>query len=195
MQPHVLASAVALALTGAGCTARIQPPASPDQPTTAYVLDHGTTASLVLPAGEKAVRYAHGDWRYYAQGHRGPSGATHALLWPSAGTLGRKPLGDVSSSEAVRVAVGVDVDEIYPVDVSRDRAETLSADLAAAHRAGKPHTFNPQAGLHFARVEHGYHFFNNSNHAVARWLERLACEITGPVVLSNWQLADPTASE
>ena len=58
----VLASAL-------GCTATIVPPESARERVSVFVLAHGWTSTLLVPAPDGALdRYAFGDWHYYALG-------------------------------------------------------------------------------------------------------------------------------
>ncbi|MEX0744387.1 MAG: hypothetical protein WD118_02190, partial [Phycisphaeraceae bacterium] len=73
-----------------GCTTVVTPPGGLVDPVAVYVIDHGHTPSLVLPApGGGMTRYVYGDWRYYALIQDDTLTGLRALCWPTQGTLGR----------------------------------------------------------------------------------------------------------
>src|SRR5688572_33154323 len=73
----------------AGCSTTVVTPAAPLEPVTAFLLDHGSTSSLVMPTADgNMVRYVYGDWNWYALRNTGIIDGLRALLGPSQGTLG-----------------------------------------------------------------------------------------------------------
>jgi hypothetical protein len=88
---RVLGALLALCLSG--CTTVVVPPARVAEPARVALLDHGRHASLVLKTAESGmVRYAYGDWDWYAQGTTGAIEGSAAVLWPTRAALGRRRL-------------------------------------------------------------------------------------------------------
>src|SRR5688572_25859227 len=75
----------------AGCTTTIVPPSAVAEPARVAVLDHGRHTSLLveLPGEGAMVRYAYGDWRWYALGQTGVLEGIAALSGNKS-ALGRK---------------------------------------------------------------------------------------------------------
>lgn len=172
------------------CTTTIVPPAQPVDPVTVFLLDHGRTPSLVVPADSGTiVRYAYGDWDYYALRKNDFGHGLAALVGISQGALGRKELSAKSELEAVRSAVVVGSEHIYELHVERERADALRAkldDIFEANRASL--VINEPYDFEFVHHPKRYSYFYNSNHAVADWLRELGCNVKGPTFSSNWRL-------
>jgi hypothetical protein len=65
------------------CTTTIIEPDGPAQPITVFVIDHGRTCRLVIPATDEGMlRYAYGDWNDYALGR---NDLQHGITAPSVG--------------------------------------------------------------------------------------------------------------
>src|SRR3954452_3202565 len=98
--------AFAVGAAALGCTNTVTPPAHVADPVTVYLVDQGRTSSLVLPRADgKAIRYAYGNWNWYALGNRGPLDAIGAMLIPSKATLGRHEMTDPRDADAIRAEV------------------------------------------------------------------------------------------
>ena len=175
-----------------GCATAIVPPAKVAHPQPVFVLDHGRHTTLVLPHPEGLVRYAYGDWRWYALEDTGVSQGMAALLWPTQGALGRQVLAGPVTEEGVRRGVGVVIEHLYMLRVEGARVaalrETLE-DLFTANLATR--TYNAASDLEFVHHPDDYSAFNNSNHMLADWLKALGCEIRGIAMFARWQLAAP----
>jgi hypothetical protein len=173
------------------CTTTIRPPVQPADPVSVYVLDHGFTATLAVTAADGGlVRYAYGDWNYYALANTSVVDGLLALFWPTQGTLGRAPLPAAADGEAVREQT--DAGGVHEVRVERLAAERLVARLNDAYEARRDtEVENAPYGMWFVRQDPDYTYFHNSNHAVAGWLEELGCEVRGPAFVSRWRVTDP----
>jgi len=175
-----------------GCATTIVPPAGVLHPQPVFVLDHGRHTSLVLPHPDGLVRYAYGDWRWYAREDTGIFHGMAALLWPTQGTLGRRVLPGPATEEGVRRSVGVVVEHLYMIPVEATRAAALREELEGlflAQRATR--TYSAASDLEFVHHPDGYSAFNNSNHMLADWLEALGCDVHGSAMFARWQLAAP----
>ncbi|MEX0887415.1 MAG: hypothetical protein WD009_13350, partial [Phycisphaeraceae bacterium] len=127
----VVALLVALPL---GCTTVVRAPEQVAEPTVVYILDHGRTPTLVLPAWDEGfTRWAYGDWRYYAEGRANVSTGAAALLWPTQGALGRMEHAGPATPAGIEAQVDVSIDEMHAVRVERDAVRRLRAELERAH--------------------------------------------------------------
>lgn len=185
--PLALMSLLAWAL--ASCTTMITPPAAVADPVEVYVIDHGRTTSLVIPASQgKLLRYAYGDWNWYALGEHGFWSGFSALLWPTQGALGRGLLEGPATIESVRLQVP-ELEEILSVPVERSRLLAFEARMEALHELGRATAVsNPDVGLVFVQDPRAYSLVWNSNHAVASWLRELGCETRGLSFAANWRV-------
>jgi hypothetical protein len=185
--------ALATMAVPAGCAASLTPPAAPADPVAVYLVDHGRTPSLVLPAGEGvSVRYVYGEWQWYALNREGPGRAVAALLWPTRGTLGRQYLPGPATLESVQEEMQLPTSAIHELLVERERAQRLRQRLDADfENSAHSLVINERRGLSFVPHPHNYTYFWNSNHAVASWLRELDVEVRGPTFVSNWNVRPP----
>lgn len=189
--------AAALIIVTASCTTTIRPPAYPEAPATVYLLEHGKSSSLVLPGSDDhASRWAFGDWSYYALNQTSWKNALIAVLWPTRSALGRQMIEPApETTEEVLRRIGIGVGRIFPITVERQAAVRLERrlqDLFDANRDSR--LFNPSPRLEFVDYPESYTLINSSNRKVAAWLRELGCEVSGPSLLSRWQVVEPEAS-
>lgn len=185
----------ALGLLG-GCTTRIVPPVNLQEPATVFVLDHGRHTSLVVPAAEGGlVRYAYGDWRYYAERKTGPGHAIAAILWSTPGALGRRALPGPATAPEVRAQVPLVITDLYEIEVERQRIDVLRAELDAYFDTADIQLETPEVLLSFVRHPRAYNLRHNSNTALAGWLETLGCRVSGPAILARWHVDRPTPGD
>lgn len=183
-----LALAIGLLLSPMGCTTRITPPVDPADPTAVFVLVHGRTTSLVLPSDDGGmIRYAYGDWNYYALGNSGLLDSARALVWPTSGALGRKAMPGPHDPRNAKDQVGVVTDELYELHVSHADVQSLRARLDRLHEQGRDQlVVNEENDFDFVPHPETYTYFHNSNHLVARWLRELGCDVRGPAFAARW---------
>ncbi|WP_410473920.1 hypothetical protein [Guyparkeria sp. TX1] len=188
-----LCASIALA-GGAGlllgaCTTTIVPPASVDRPQSVFVLDHGRHSSLVLPHPDGFVRYAYGDWGWYAEVETGTTEASRAVLLPSRAGLGRSVKGEAATANGVRAGLIVGIQDLHEVQVETDQVATLRSSLEGLYRDNEDSLkYNAVYDLAFVEHPEAYAFWNNSNHKVAEWLRRLGCGIEGSAFWASWQV-------
>ena len=179
----------------AGCApVTVQPPPAPEDPVTVALLDHGRHASLVLPAEqpEAWIRYSYGDWRYYVEGETGMRASLAALLLPTRAALGRQVLTGPELDGAVRTGLRVRVDELFRLEVSTARMQTLRDELEAMWEEQEDTAYmEPWRGMGFVDHPDAYTLRNNSNRVVAYWLERLDIDVSRYPVWSNWRVGRP----
>lgn len=183
---------IALLVLLTGCATVITPPPTPEAPVPVLIIDHGRHTSLILPdSNDGLIRYAYGDWRYYAEGERGFRAAFTALLRNSPGTLGRRELPGPAEPEIVITRLRVKVTDILLLHVEADAAERLRMKLDTIHAAGRDELlFNPRMDLEFVPHPRPYTVRYNSNRVIADWLVVLGCEVRGRPLLSGWRIAE-----
>jgi hypothetical protein len=181
-------------MAAVACTNVIVPPRDPLQPRPVFVLDHGRHASLVLPAEDSLlVRFAYGDWTYYAKAETGASEASAAVLLPTTAALGRRALVEPATEEGVRSALRVGVERVYEVIVDSARAGRLLEVLDSIFDADRENViYNSGYDLEFVRHPRRYTIFRNSNWMVADWLRQLGCRVSGLLLFSKWKLDAPS---
>lgn len=183
--------ALLVSVSGTACTNVIVPPDAPSIPRSVFVLDHGRHASLVLPAREgRLVRYAYGDWKYYALRETGALETTGAALWPTRAAFGRRELEGAPTDAGVRGAVRVGIEHLHEVVVDSVLVERLRARLDTLFQSEIESKIHNRAyDLDFVHHPRDYTIFRNSNAFVALWLRSLGCQVRGPLLFSRWRVA------
>lgn len=180
---------VAVALSG--CTSTLEAPSVDGEVREIYLMDHGRHPSLILPDGRGgAVRYAYGDWRWFAESETGFMAGAAALLWPTRGALGRQRLQAWQSAAALRRQIQEGFVTLYPLQVPAAAVAKLASRLDRLHSARRKQAlYNPRFSLTFVPHPQDYWFPSNSNVVTARWLEELGVEVHGTALFSRWKLA------
>lgn len=181
---------LALLVCLAACTNVITPPEHPRDPLPVFVLDHGRHASLVLPAGDSAlVRYAYGDWTYYARRKTGALEASTAVLVPTPAGLGRREVAGEWTADGVYRAVKPGIEFLHEVAVDAAAAQRLRRRLDFIfEETADGAIYNPAYDLEFANHPEPYTILHNSNRMVATWLRELGCEVRGLLLFSHWRV-------
>jgi hypothetical protein len=173
-----------------GCATTIIPPQAPVEPVEVFIVDHGRTTSLVVPTASGMLRFAYGDWSYYALGKKDLYHGIAALLWPTRGALGRSAFAGAPPEQAIRENAPY-VQSLHAVRVERARVSALEQRMAAVHEAGREHEVaNETALLDFVPHPRRYTYLWNSNHAVASWLRELGCQIRGTSFHASWRVEE-----
>lgn len=176
----------------ASCTTRVYPPMNVADPATVYLLDHGRTPSLVLPTQRGTyVRFAYGDWDYYALRRNDLWHGIAALFWPTQGTLARRevPAEPDDDLEALLGRMNIHPQHVYPLQVERANAIQLHQWLDEVFESNRETMIvNKAYSLEFVHHSRSYTAFYNSNHALADWLRHLGCEVRGPAFTSKWKV-------
>jgi hypothetical protein len=173
------------------CATTIRPPAAVSDPSTVILLTHGISSSLVLADQKgRAVRFAYGDWRYYALNRTDLGTTLAAALWPTPSALGRQVVEPAAEQPDALVAqLGIAYDEVFSIRVERAAVERLRQDLETLFLAAiDTRVYNPEPNLEFVRHPEPYTLFNNSNRKVAQWLRQLGCKVSGIPLLSKWRV-------
>ena len=154
------------------------------------LVDHGRHASLVLETEERSmIRYAYGDWRYYALTKQATAEASRAALLPTTAGLGwRQWFGSLDRLKvAERLRQGAE--EIYVFQVDRGNAVDLITHLDSIYISNLATLHeNRVYDLSFVHHPQAYTLFNNSNRKVAEWLKRLGCAVSGAAISSGWKV-------
>jgi hypothetical protein len=178
----------------AACTTVVLPPATPADPVEVWLLDHGRTPSLVLPVGGGMVRYAYGDWRWYALEEKTSGRGVAALLWPTQGALGREALPGPPSAAAVRAGVRVEIEQVHALRVERAALAALAARLDELFRRELDTLVaSEESGLSFVHHPVPYTFLHSSNRVAAAWLREAGCRVRGTALLSRWRIGPAAA--
>jgi len=189
-----LLSGLLLLLTG--CATGVTPPPAPVRdPRPVFLLDHGRHASLVLttPVGN-LVRYAYGDWRYYAERDTGIGSALAALFAETPAALGRRKLPGPPRPAVVCERVRVPIEELFPLEVPGPRVDALRRRLDRIFAAGKGrHLYAAAYDLVFTPFPGSYRLPTTSNGKVAEWLRDLGVRVAGSPLFSSWKLEGPGA--
>jgi hypothetical protein len=176
----------------ASCVTVITPQATPADPVDVFVVDHGRTSSLIVPAPDGTlVRYAYGDWNWYALGKHTLWRGIAALFWPTPGALGRGILEAPATVESVRHQIP-SPQQIHCIPVERARLLAFETKMQAYYQSlDDIEVSNPAEGMSFVHHPHPYTVFWNSNHAVAAWLRELGSSTRGFSFEANWRVAAP----
>ena len=154
------------------------------------VLDHGRHSSLVigLPDG-RMVRYAYGDWRWYAEGKTGAAEGYAALFRDTPGALGRRVMAGPLTAETLRRQVHVVIEDMLLLDVDAAAAQRLVNRLDGIAEAGRARMLtNQQADLDFFPHPAPYTEAHSSNRVLAGWLREMGAEVEGDGLIADWKL-------
>lgn len=181
------------ALLLAGCAATVTPPPEPREPRAVFLLEHGRHTSLVLTArDERLMRYAYGEWRWYAERDTGFTRAFPALFRNTPAALGRRALEGPGTAASLRPQIGVVIDDTHAFKAEAGKVDALLAALDRQYRAGLDEKLdNHPYELSFVPHPVPYTWRHNSNHMVADWLESLGFEVHGNPAFGRWRIKDP----
>jgi hypothetical protein len=183
-----------LVLTGC-LTTTLEPPETPENPRTVFLIDHGRHSSLVISSDRgDLVRYAYGDWRYYADQDTSLRSGARALLWPTPATLARGELEGPPELAVLRSQLRVGVETIYAFEVAGDDADWLQAHLDNLHEQGvELHQYVPAYDMTFSPHPEPYTWANNSATMMGRWVRQLGVEVNGWALVASWDVEAPEA--
>lgn len=193
---QVAAQVTALAASGivAACAATYVVAPPPLAPATARapvaVLDHGRHSSLVIGLSDgRMVRYAYGDWRWYAEGKTGVAEGYAALFRETPAALGRRVMAGPLTAETLRRQVRVGIVDMLLLDVDAAAAQRLVDQLDGIAEAGRARMrTNQGADLDFFPYPVPYTEAHSSNRVLAGWLRAMGAEVEGDGLIADWQL-------
>lgn len=154
------------------------------------VLDHGRHSSLVigLPDG-RMVRYAYGDWRWYAEGTKGVAEGYAALFRETPAALGRRVLPGPLTAETLRRQVRVVIEDMLLLEVDAAAAQRLVDNLDSIAKAGRARKLtNQEVDLDFFPHPVPYTEAHSSNRVLASWLREMGAEVEGDGLIADWKL-------
>jgi hypothetical protein len=176
-----------------GCVTTIIPPRAPVDGVEVFIVDHGRTTSLVVPTNGGMLRFAYGDWDYYALGKKDLYHAIAALLWPTRGAFGRAAFSGAPTEHTIREN-SPPIQSLHSLRVERTVVSEFERNMAALYEAGREHEVeNESSRLNFVPHPRPYTYLWNSNHAVASWLRELGCETRGASFHASWRVSTASA--
>ncbi len=135
------------------------------------------------------VRYAYGDWEWYALVHTGAAQGTRAVLGRTQATLGRRELPGPVGQASVRREVRVPIEALFTIHVARARIEQLRRELDQIFYSNQSKlVYNPLYDLEFVPDPTPYSLSHNSNRVAADWLIELGCKVRGAAIFSWWKV-------
>lgn len=190
---RLVAALMALAIVAACATTYVVAP-PPLAPAAARVpiavLDHGRHSTLVVgrPDG-RMVRYAYGNWRWYAEGVKGAAEGYAALFQEKPAALGRRVLAGPLTAEALRRQVHVVIESILLLEVDAAAAQRLVDKLDGIAEAGRAHMLtNETVDLDFFPHPVPYTQAHSSNRVLAGWLREMGAQVEGDGLIADWKL-------
>lgn len=181
-------------LPAAGCATRVVPPAQVADPQTVYVADYGHHASLVLPRESHGyAEFAFGEWGWFALGRQGWYRALPILTLSSPGTIGVR---DISIPHGrAHLERELPVEHLHELRVERSAARELRTrfdEHFVTHAAEL--VYNRDLDMRFVPYPMRYSLVWQCNSMLADWLRQLGCQVRGPALLAEFEIAPPGAS-
>jgi hypothetical protein len=182
----------ALALALPGCAWTVRAPSAVADPVPVWITQYGKHCRVALPAGpSKFTEYGFGEWHFYALEERslfstlragagfGSSAFSRRMLTSAPdGTIGPRQTGGTRSER---------------IQVERTQADSLRRELDARWQRNQGDVRIRQVdAVPVSRDPARYNVFDNSNHATAKWLRRLGCEIRGFPLMANFRVKNGT---
>jgi hypothetical protein len=171
--------ALALLLVGSSLavwtlrTSSVDPPRSLRSPVTVRLTTAGRHSGLLLPCGDgRVVEYGYGEWSWYALAKNDWWRAPATVLWPNAGTLGRRY---VREADIVAMGERYGSGRISAFSVERRDAQRLLARLDAEFAAGGAPLHSDLYDMDFVRCSERFWFVHDCHDEVADWLRELGC--------------------
>jgi hypothetical protein len=170
-----------------GCANTIYPPEELADIRQAYLVDlgHHSRLALELPDGS-LLEYGYGEWQWYARMEHQWWRVPAVLFWPTQGALGRRKW----PAPHAQARLLDEYDGLIVLELSADarRADALIAQLGREfNRHPEQQVRNDIYRLDFVPSPRPYWLFNNSNHAVKKWLQALGYEVTGSGIFAEWK--------
>jgi hypothetical protein len=181
------AACAALFLIVPGCAWRVTPPEVRNG-VPVVLSQYAWHTRLALPDGMVAFyEYGFGEWNFYGLEKEGPFSGLRAITGLGKGAMSRRKLPfTLSESEFKRLAGSNRSARLY---VERELAEGLRGELERRWQLNADsRVVRVWDGIPVSRDRAEYHLFANSNHAVANWLRRLGCQVSGSTLTSRFKV-------
>ena len=171
-----------------GCAWRVTPPAQVSDPVPVFITEYGRHTRLALPNDSTAFfEYGFGEWNFYGLEKQGWLSALRAISGLGQGAFSRRELPFTQNeADFLQAARGERSARLW---VERPLADHLREELESRWRANGDIVVVRHADqVPVSRDPAPYHLFGNSNHAVAKWLERLGCRVRGQPITSDFEI-------
>jgi hypothetical protein len=185
-----LAACVMVFFCLSSCAWRVVPPRGVADPVPVFLTEYGRHTRLALP--DRAIaffEYGFGEWNFYGLEKESVGSALRAITGLGEGALSRRRLPyTLSESDFVHAAGGYRSARLW---VERSLADDLRGELENRWRSNAGSVvIRTWDQIPVSRDRAAYHLFGNSNHAVAKWLERLGCRVHGYPITSNFRVTE-----
>jgi len=183
-----LAVGVPVFLGLSSCAWRVAPPAGVAEPVPVFLSEYGRHTRLALPDDSTAFfEYGFGEWNFYGLEKEGVFSAIRAISGLGEGALSRRQLPyTMNEADFVQAAGGNRSARLW---VERPLANRLRGELENRWRSNADAVVvRTWDQISVSRDPARYHLFDNSNQAVAKWLERLGCSVSGYPITSNFEV-------
>ena len=190
MAKELFLAALVLALPG--CAWTVRAPSDVTDPVPVWITEYGRHCRVALPSGSsKFTEYGFGEWHFYALEDRGIISTLRAATGFGRGAFSRRELNPApDGSLGPRQTGGTRSERLL---VERTRVDNLRQELDARWQANQANVrVRGRDGVPVSLDAEGYHLFSNSNHATARWLRRLGCEVHGFPLMANFRVKNGT---
>ncbi len=181
---------VLLAILLPGCAWTVRAPSAVADPVPVWITEYGKHCRVALPAGLcKFTEYGFGEWHFYALEERGIFSILRAGTGLGSGAFSRRTLTAAPDGTLGPRQTGGTRSE--RIQVERGQADSLRRELDARWERNQGNIRIRQwDGVPVSRDPAPYNLFDNSNHATARWLRRLGCEVRGFPLMANFRVED-----
>ena len=170
------------------CAWQVVPPAKVTEPVPVFLSEYGRHTRLALPDDSTAFfEYGFGEWNFYGLEKESVLSALRAISGLGEGALSRRQLPyTLNETVFLHGAGGSRAARLW---VERSLADRLREELEARWQANADTVAVRQVDqIPVSRDPAAYHLFGNSNHAVAKWLERLGCRVLGYPISSKFEI-------
>jgi hypothetical protein len=149
---------------------------------------------LALPDGTVAFyEYGFGEWNFYGLEREGFFSGFRAITGLGKGAISRRKLPYTLSEFEFALAAGSNRSARFYVE--RGLAEDLRGELERRWQSNADsRVVRAWDGIPVSRDRAAYHLFANSNHAVANWLRRLGCQVSGNTLTSRFKVANESGA-
>ena len=184
---------ILLALLLPGCAWTVRTPSAVADPVPVWITEYGRHCRVALPSGPSTfTEFGFGEWHFYALEDRGFFSILRAGTGFGRGAFSRRTLTAAPDGTiGPRQTGGTRSERVL---VERTRADSLRQELDARWQRNQDNVrIRAWDCVPVSRDPEGYHLFSNSNHATARWLERLGCEVRGFPLMANFRVEDKSS--
>ncbi len=150
--------------------------------------EYGWHTRLALPDGTVAFyEYGFGEWNFYGLEKEGVLSGFRAITGLGKGAMSRRQLPYTLSDPEFARSAGSSRSVCFHVE--RTLADRLRDELERRWQSNASSlVVRTWDGIPVSRDRAAYHLFANSNHAVANWLRRLGCRVSGNTLTSKFKV-------